>query len=47
MAKYKTKEELINFEKKVASSFNQAEIKAPIHLHGNNENQLIESLHVF
>ena len=42
MIVYKTKEELINFESKVASAFNQAKIKAPIHLHGNNENQLIE-----
>ena len=39
---HKTKEELINFESKVATAFNQAHIKAPIHLHGNNENKLIE-----
>ncbi len=39
---HKTKEELINFESKVATAFNQAQIKAPIHLHGNNENKLIE-----
>ena len=42
MAKYKTKEELINFEKKVASSFNQAEIKAPIHLYYGNEEKLMK-----
>ena len=34
--------DLINFEKSIAESFNSAEIKAPIHLHGNNEKQLIE-----
>tara|TARA_Y100000589_G_C27180555_1_gene640550 strand:+ start:1267 stop:1875 length:609 start_codon:yes stop_codon:yes gene_type:complete len=34
--------DLIEFEKKVANSFNSAEIKAPIHLHGNNEKQLIK-----
>ena len=33
--------ELIDFELKVASAFNAARIKAPIHLHGNNEDQLI------
>ena len=34
--------ELINFEAKVANAFNSAKIKAPIHLHGNNEKQLID-----
>ena len=34
--------ELVEFEKDIADSFNSAKIKAPIHLHGNNENQLIE-----
>ena len=34
--------ELVDFEKDIADSFNDAKIKAPIHLHGNNENQLIE-----
>ena len=34
--------ELVEFEKDIADSFNRAKIKAPIHLHGNNENQLIE-----
>ena len=33
--------ELVDFELKVASAFNAAKIKAPIHLHGNNEDQLI------
>ena len=35
-------EELIKFEKDIADCFNAAKIKAPIHLHGNNEKQLIE-----
>ena len=35
------KEELIDFEKKVANTFNEAKIRAPIHLHGGNEEQLI------
>lgn len=34
--------ELIDFERDIANSFNSAKIKAPIHLHGNNEKQLIE-----
>ena len=34
--------ELVDFEKGIADSFNSAKIKAPIHLHGNNEKQLIE-----
>ena len=34
--------DLIDFEKGIADSFNNAKIKAPIHLHGNNEKQLIE-----
>ncbi len=42
MLEYKSKEELIEFEQKVASAFNSARIKAPIHLHGNNEESLIE-----
>ena len=36
------KESLINFEMEVAETFNSAKIKAPIHLHGGNESQLIE-----
>ncbi len=35
------KEELKNFEAEVADAFNNAKIRAPIHLHGNNEEQLI------
>ena len=29
------------FERKVADEFNSAKIRAPIHLHGGNENELI------
>ena len=29
--------DLINFEKEIASAFNDGQIRAPIHLHGNNE----------
>ncbi|MBI96757.1 thiamine pyrophosphate-dependent enzyme [uncultured Prochlorococcus sp.] len=34
--------DLIDFEKDIADIFNQAKIRAPIHLHGNNENQLLK-----
>ena len=34
--------DLIDFEKDIADIFNQAKIKAPIHLHGNNEIQLLK-----
>ena len=34
--------DLRDFEQEIASIFNAAKIKAPIHLHGNNEVQLIE-----
>ena len=34
--------ELIEFEEEIATAFNNKEIRAPIHLHGNNENQLIK-----
>ncbi len=37
-----TAESLRSFEERVADSFNQAKIRAPIHLHGNNEKQLID-----
>jgi pyruvate dehydrogenase E1 component alpha subunit len=37
-----TKNDLINFEKKVANTFNKAKIKAPVHLYSNNEEQMIE-----
>ena len=36
--------ELIAFEEEIATAFNNKEIRAPIHLHGNNENQLIKYL---
>ena len=35
-------EELINFEKKIESLYEEGKIKAPIHLRGNNEDTLIE-----
>ncbi len=34
--------DLWEFEQEIATTFNDAQIKAPIHLHGNNEKQLIE-----
>lgn len=37
-----TPQALRDFEHRVASRFNEAKIRAPIHLHGGNENQLIE-----
>tara|TARA_A100001388_G_scaffold277680_1_gene270622 strand:- start:9974 stop:10567 length:594 start_codon:yes stop_codon:yes gene_type:complete len=36
------KSQLIEFENSVAKTFNNAEIRAPIHLHGGNEEQLIK-----
>ncbi len=33
---------LIDFESKVANEFNSSRIRAPIHLHGGNEDQLIK-----
>jgi TPP-dependent pyruvate/acetoin dehydrogenase alpha subunit len=36
------KQELIDFEEEVARDFNLGLIRAPIHLSGNNEDQLIE-----
>ena len=36
------KKELIKFENDIAELFNNAKIKAPIHLHSNNENFLIK-----
>jgi len=41
MALY-TKEELIAFEDKIADHFNNAKIKAPVHLYNDNEDQIIE-----
>lgn len=35
------KKKLINFEHKVVNLFNNAKIRAPVHLHSNNENFLI------
>ena len=40
MMKY-SKNDLIEFEKEIAELYNNAKIKAPIHLSGNNETQLI------
>lgn len=37
-----TKDELIAFEKRVADAFNEGKIRAPVHLSGNNEDQLME-----
>ena len=37
-----TPEKLISFENSVADAFNDAKIKAPVHLHNGNEEQLIE-----
>lgn len=42
MKKLLTKEELISFEEEIASYFNQAMIKAPIHLYNGNEEKIIE-----
>jgi len=36
------KQDLIDFEKRVQKVYEAGEIKAPVHLSGNNENQLIE-----
>jgi TPP-dependent pyruvate/acetoin dehydrogenase alpha subunit len=37
-----TAEDLIAFETSVAESFNQAEIKAPVHLYSDNEEEMIK-----
>lgn len=37
-----TKESLINFEQKVCDAFMNKEIKAPVHLYSNNEEQMID-----
>ena len=37
-----TREQLIAFEKRVAAAFAEKQIRAPIHLSGGNEDQLIE-----
>ncbi len=36
-----TKDELIAFEKRVADAFNEGKIRAPVHLAGGNEDQLL------
>ena len=36
-----TKEDLINFETEIGECFNNAEIRAPIHLYYGNEEQMI------
>jgi len=36
------KQELVNFELKVKEAYEAGKIKAPVHLSGNNEDQLIE-----
>ena len=37
-----TEDYLIAFEKRVADEFNNAQLRAPIHLHGGNESELIK-----
>jgi len=37
-----TKEQLIEFENEIAECFNNAEIKAPVHLYDGNEEQMIK-----
>ena len=37
-----TKEELIEFENEMATRFDNAEIRAPVHLYNGNEEQIIE-----
>tara|TARA_R110000824_G_scaffold399960_1_gene606449 strand:- start:312 stop:941 length:630 start_codon:yes stop_codon:yes gene_type:complete len=37
-----TKEDLIAFEDEIAECFNEAQIKAPVHLYNDNEEQMIE-----
>ena len=37
-----TPNDLVNFEDKVAKAFNNAEIKAPVHLYSGNETQIIK-----
>ena len=42
MKKLLTKEELIAFEDEIANCFNQALIKAPIHLYNGNEDNILK-----
>ena len=37
-----TKNDLINFEKRIADTFDDAKIKAPVHLYSNNEEEMIK-----
>ena len=37
-----TKEELIEFEIEIAACFDDAQIRAPVHLYNDNEEQIIE-----
>ena len=37
-----TKEELVNFESEIATLFNSAKIRAPIHLYSGNEEQIMQ-----
>ena len=39
---YVVKSKLIQFENNIAELFNNAKIKAPIHLYSNNEDNLIK-----
>tara|TARA_Y100000590_G_scaffold470507_1_gene665828 strand:+ start:5456 stop:6067 length:612 start_codon:yes stop_codon:yes gene_type:complete len=36
------KQDLINFEKRIAESFNNAKIRSPIHLYSNNEEMMLK-----
>jgi pyruvate dehydrogenase E1 component alpha subunit len=36
-----TKQDLIDFETEIAGAFNQAQIRAPVHLYSNNEEEMI------
>ena len=42
MIKKLTKNDLLNFETKISKLYEDKKIKGPIHLSGNNENQLIK-----
>jgi pyruvate dehydrogenase E1 component alpha subunit len=37
-----TAQDLINFETEIADAFNQAQVRAPVHLYSGNEEQMIE-----
>ena len=42
MIKKLTKKDLLKFETKISKLYEDKKIKGPIHLSGNNENQLIK-----